>query len=340
MTQWGATAPNFKWRSDWRPTASMETLRLRARILEHIRAFFTARGVLEVDTHCLSSAAVTDLNIESFRTQYVGPGASEGASLYLHTSPEFAMKRLLAAGSGPIYQICKVFRQGEAGSQHNPEFTLLEWYRLGFDCIMLRQEVADLVTALLSPYLDLQPIQHMSYQEAFERYAGVDAHRSSSRQLMECMDAFGIAPVQGQAPDDRDGLLDIIVTHIVIPRLRRNRPVFIYDFPASQAALARIRQGSPPVAERFELYINGIELANGCQELTDSGEQRRRFRFDLARHHGGGDSEVPIDEYLLGALDCGLPDCSGVALGMERLCMIAIAADSIEQVMAFPLTRV
>ena len=326
----------------WEPAITLETLRLRARLLAAIRDFFAARGVLEVDTPALSRAASTDLQLHSFTTHYTGPEAPDGAPLFLHTSPEFPMKRLLAAGSGPIYQIGKVFRNGECGRWHNPEFTLLEWYRPGFDHHALMDEVEALVTGLL----DTQPSasERVSYGALFLRHAGIDPHSASAVEIRECASAHGVGEVPGLTLDERDAWLDLLLTHTVIPRMEPQRLYFVYDYPASQAALARIRPPPAPgqacaLAERFELFINGIELANGFHELGDSPEQRHRFERDNARRQAQGLPPMPLDEYLLAALAHGLPPCAGVALGIDRLLMLAAGVDSISEVIAFPFER-
>lgn len=316
----------------WRPGADLPMLRLRARTLDRVRAFFAGRGVLEVETPALSAAATTDPHIESFATAYRGPGRAP-APLYLHTSPEFPMKRLLAAGSGPIYQICKVFRQGECGRLHNPEFTLLEWYRPGFD----HRRLMDEVEALVLPILGRPAAERLSYAEAFARHLDLDPHRADAATLAACAARHGIA-VDGLGAD-RDGWLALLLTHLVEPHLGRGRPTFLYDYPASQAALARVRAGEPPLAERFELYVDGVELANGFHELADAAEQRRRFAADREARRAAGLPLVPMDEHLLAALAHGLPDCAGVALGFDRLLMLAAGVEEIGRVVAFPIDR-
>jgi lysyl-tRNA synthetase class 2 len=323
----------------WRPSASLEILKLRARMLEGIRAFFSARGVLEVETPILSHAATTDPNLASFVTRYTGPGHPRGGVLYLHTSPEFPMKRLLAAGCGSIYQLCKVFRDGESGRHHNPEFTMLEWYRTGFDHHALMNEVAELVTTLLTGRLTLGPAEKLTYAEAFERDCGLDPHRAPVTELAACAARCGIAPPDSLADDDLGGWRDLLLTHRVEPHLGRAHLTFLYDYPASQAALARVRPGDPPLASRFELYLEGIELANGFHELGNAEEQQTRFQHDLARRNALGLPAVPADEHLLAALRHGLPDCAGVALGFDRLVMLATGASSIQDVLAFPIER-
>jgi elongation factor P--(R)-beta-lysine ligase len=322
---------------DWRPTAGLEAMRLRARVLRQVRAFFERRGVLEVDTPALSAAAATDPHLGSLAVRYHGPNAPAGGLLRLHTSPEYPMKRLLAAGWGSMYQVCKVFRDGEAGRLHNPEFTLLEWYRVGFDHRQLMDEVEELVTGVLGGRL-AGPAERLSYGQAFRRHAGVDPLTASVEELMACCRRHGLsAPALEKA--ERDAWLDLLLTHVVEPRLGRGCPSFLYDYPASQAALARVRPGKPPLAERFELYVEGIELANGFHELGDTHEQRRRFQADNARRSALGLPPMPTDEHLLAALAAGLPPCAGVALGLDRLVLVAGGYSSLDEVLAFPVSR-
>lgn len=323
----------------WRPSADLSVLRLRAELLAQIRAFFAARGVLEVETPALSAAAITDPHLASFKTCYSGPGSQHGRPLYLHTSPEFAMKRLLAAGSGCIYQIARVFRDGEAGSRHNPEFTLLEWYRVGFDHHRLMDEVAELVGMLLAGRLALAEPERLSYRQIFQHHLNLDPHRATVADLAACAETRNISIPTGMPPDDPDPWLDLLLTHCVEPRLGSGRLTFVHDYPASQAALARLRPDDPPVGERFELYINGIELANGFHELGDAVEQRRRFAQENAARRAVGLPIMPVDEHLLAALEFGLPDCAGVALGFDRLVMLATRKTSLAEVLAFPLDR-
>ncbi len=324
-------------RPAWRPSADWATLRLRAELLARVRAFFAAREVLEVETPALSAAAITDPHLTSFGTVYAGPGPRYGQTLYLHTSPEFPMKRLLAAGSGCIYQIARVFRDGEAGRRHNPEFTLLEWYRVGFDHRRLMNEVAELVTNLLAGRLPLAEPERSSYRETFQHHLGLDPHRATVAELAACATARGVSIPPGMPVDDADPWLDLLLTHCIEPRLGQGRLTFVYDYPASQAALARLRPGHPPVGERFELYLNGVELANGFHELGDAGEQRRRFGQENAARRALGLPLAPVDENLLAALEAGLPDCAGVALGFDRLMMLAAGKRYIQDVIAFPV---
>jgi len=323
----------------WQPRATLEVLRERARLYASIRSFFAERGVIEVDTPTLSRAAVTDPNLESFATRYWGPGAAAGVRLFLNTSPEFAMKRLLAAGSGPIYQIARVFRQGERGMRHHPEFSMLEWYRPGFDHARLMDEVEELLRALLPDLQGCPPALRLSYREAMLRYAQVDCDQVPVGDLAGCAQRHGIVTSAAMAEAGRDVWLELLMSQVVEPQLPSDRVVFIQDFPSSQAALARIRPGQPPVAERFEVYLGGMELANGFHELADHQEQRRRFESDLERRASRDQHAVPIDEQLLEALAVGLPDCAGVALGLDRVLMLRTGAAHIDEVLAFPLER-
>ncbi len=319
--------------TDWQPAAALSTLRLRARLLARTREFFARRAVLEVETPVLSAAATPDPALSSFRTRYRGPGAPAGQDLYLHTSPEFPMKRLLAAGSGDIYQLCRVFRDEECGRRHNPEFTLLEWYRLGLDHHGLMDEVEALLIHLLDGLRPLPAVQRISYADLFEQALGLNPHRATAPQWRECAQRHGLVP-----PTDMQEALpawrDFFLTHVIEPGLPAGA-VLVYDYPADQAALARVRPGSPPLASRFELYLNGVELANGFHELTDSAEQQRRFELENAARP----CPVPVDQNLLDALRHGLPDCAGVALGFDRLVMAVAGVASLQEVLAFPLPR-
>lgn len=320
--------------ADWRPSASLETLRARAGMLAELRRFFLAHGVLEVETPVLSQAATTDPALESFASEYRGPGCAGGAPRFLHTSPEFPMKRLLAAGAGAVFQVCRVFRNGEAGRLHNPEFTMVEWYRPGFDHHQLMDEVEALVQRLCAALRPLPPAERMSYGEAFARYVGTDPHSADIAALRSAARRHGIDAPHGLG-DARGPWLDLLLTHLVEPRLGIDRPCFLYDYPRDQAALAQVRPGIPPVAERFELYLQGIELANGFHELGDAAVQGQRFAADRARRREEGLPDVPTDARLLAALAAGLPPCAGVALGFDRLVMLALGKGSVAEVMAF-----
>jgi lysyl-tRNA synthetase class 2 len=283
-----------------------------------------ARSVLEVDTPILSAHATVDKHIESFST---GNG-------WLQTSPEFAMKRLLCAGSGPIYQICHVFRREESGRHHNPEFTLLEWYRPGYDHRRLMDEVEELLRDL---GFATAPLQRQSYRDAFRQHAGLDPFTATLAELRAAADFPGEPGAQAQ---ERDFWLDLIMSAKVGPRLGLSAPVFLYDFPASQAALSRV---NGEVAERFELFWKGIELANGFHELADAAEQRQRFVADQSWRKAQGHVVPPYDHHLIAALGTesgsGLPDCAGVALGLDRLLMLMCDLPDIAQSMAFDAGR-
>jgi elongation factor P--(R)-beta-lysine ligase len=318
--------------NNWQPTATLAALRLRAGMLAGVRGYFAARGVLEVDTPILSAGAVSDPNIESLSTRIAG----KPNPWYLSTSPEFPMKRLLAAGSGDIYQVCKVFRDAEIGRWHNSEFTMIEWYRLGYDDAALMSEVEALAAELLAPHRRLAPAERLTYAEALHRHAGVDIHADSDTELERAAAAHGI----DSPPElDRDAKLDLLMGLVVGPQIGRDRPCFICDYPASQASLARLKPGLPAVAARFEFYLDGIELANGFHELANASEQRARFVQDLASRGSRGQAQPPMDERLLAALEVGMPDCAGVALGFDRLVAIALGASGLAGTMAFTVDR-
>lgn len=297
-------------------------------MLKSARAFFEDRGVLEVETPALSAAAVSDPQIESLATQIAGVSGRR----YLCPSPEYAMKRLLAAGCGDIYQICKVFRDAERGRWHNPEFTMIEWYRVGQDDTALMNEVEALVAGLLAPARTLGPAERISYSDALRRHAGVDAFDSTEDELLDAARRHGI---QCDAQLDRDAKLDLLMGLVVGPRLGSGSPCFVCDYPATQAALARLKPGLPRVAARFELYLDGLELANGFHELAQPEEQRARFRHDLELRGARGQVQPPLDENFLAAMMSGLPDCAGVALGFDRLVAIALGAGKLADAMAF-----
>lgn len=308
----------------WRPAASIATLRARARLYAGLRDYFARHGVLEVETPILGAAATVDRHIESFATA-AAPGSPQR---WLQTSPEFAMKRLLAAGSGPIWQIARVFRRDEAGRHHNPEFSLLEWYRPGFD---EQQLMAD-VEALLVETLGLHsPFPRQTYRDAFLQHAGFDPFSASLEVLRALPQAAGLA-----AETDRDFWLDLWMSQVVGPRLGGGVPAFLHDFPPSQAALAQIRDG---VALRFELFWDGLELANGFCELTDADEQERRFRADQDARRARGLEPPPYDQQLIAALRHGLPPCAGVALGLDRLLMRQLGLPDLASTLAFPSDR-
>jgi lysyl-tRNA synthetase class 2 len=320
--------------SDWQPTASIEQLRQRAKLLNSIRQFFAERDVLEVDTPAMSHATVTDVHLHTFQTEFVGPGYADGSKLYFMTSPEFHMKRLLAAGSGCIYQINKAFRNEENGRYHNPEFTMLEWYRVGFD----HHKLMDEMDALLQLVLRCEVAERMTYQQAFIDVLGVCPLESSMEALKVVAAQLGLSDI-AEPEQDRDTLLQLLFSVGVEAKIGQTVPAFVYDFPASQAALAKINQQDPRVADRFEVYFKGIELANGFHELDNPQEQLKRFEEDNVKRIEMGLSPQPIDHHLIAALQSGLPECAGVALGIDRLIMLAIGCDHIDQVTAFPFPR-
>lgn len=306
-------------------------LELRARLYAFVRTFFADRGVLEVETPILSDAGNTEPNIEGFSTLFTGPVDAGGRERWLRTSPEYPLKRLLAAGIGDCYELGRVFRNGEAGRRHNPEFTMLEWYRVGWDHRRLARETCDLVVAAMDLVGSPATIVERSYAGLFEEHLGLDPLRASEERLRAALgdlriDADGLS---------RDDWLDLLLTHRLQPGFPRDRITLVHDFPATQCALARIRAGDPPVAERFELFLGAHELANGYHELTDVGEQRLRFEHDNARRRTRGQRELPLDERLLASLD-QVPACAGVALGIERLLMCMAGTDDIRDVLAIP----
>jgi len=302
-------------------------------VLGQIRGFFRDRSLLEVDTPVMSHCGVSDPHVDSIPVAFTPDGAPTSQTMWLMSSPEYAMKRLLAAGSGSIFQIAKAFRNGEVGRRHNPEFTLLEWYRVGFDLASLMQEVAELVDRVLEPRLGQQQWHYWSYRTAFEHILKLDPHTATDAQLQAC--ALSHIDIQLHESTPRDTWLDLLMSHCIEPALPQ--ACFIYDYPASQAALARLgvdAQGTR-VARRFEAYINGVELANGYHELTDAQEQRQRFLADNNIRKSLSKSEMVADQRFIEALQSGLPDCSGVALGIERLLMLALGETDIAKVTAF-----
>ncbi|MEX2138397.1 MAG: EF-P lysine aminoacylase EpmA [Pirellulales bacterium] len=323
--------------SDFLPTADWTRLRLRAQLLDRVRAFFNERAFLEVETPILSHDVVVDRHLDPFTTiLYADPQHPDiGERLFLQTSPEFAMKRLLAAGGEAIYQVTRAFRNGgERGRLHNPEFTIVEWYRTGDGLPEGTQLLSDLADVLLAR----GPAEMVSYREAFERHAGVEPHVESVEELIAAAARHQIAVPSGLARD-RDGLLNLLLVELVEPRLGHGRPTILFDYPATQAALARVRNDPHPVAERFELYVDGIELANGYHELLDAAVLQRRNAEANAQRLADGKPPLPNESRLLAAMEAGLPPCTGVALGFDRVVMFAARAQSIDDVIAFPIER-
>ncbi len=313
----------------WKPTASIAVLELRAQMLRAARDYFTATRALEVETPALNAAAVSDIHLASIEARALNQPR------FLHTSPEYCMKRLIAAGAGDIWQIAKVYRDGESGRWHNPEFTMIEWYRIGIDHHVLMADVERLISAMLPPARQFDRAERLSYREAVQLHAGVDAFDDPTPVLVARLESAGI-DVPASIRPDRDACLDLIMGTLVGPALGHDRLSFVYDYPASQAVLAKVRGA---VASRFEAYLDGIELANGFHELADPKEQRARFEHDLAERARRGLPLHPIDERFLQALEHGLPECSGVALGFDRLVMCATGAKHIDEVLAFPFAR-
>jgi lysyl-tRNA synthetase class 2 len=321
---------------DWKPTANWEALRLRDALLRKVRAFFHERGFLEVETPLLSHDVVVDRHLDPFQTTLARDPRrpDDGDTLWLQTSPEFGMKRLLAAGGEAIFQVTRAFRNGERGRRHNPEFTIVEWYRRGDGYHEGMQLLSDLGEALLGR----GPAERVTYAAAFEAHIGANPHASSMDELLRAADAHRLQPPQGLG-NDRDGWLNFLLAESVEKHLGRGKPTILHDYPASQAALACVRNDVSPVAERFELYVEGIELANGYHELLDAGVLRERSRRANQQRVAEGKSPLPEDSRLLSAMEAGLPPCCGCALGFDRAVMIAAGAQSIDEVIAFPIER-
>jgi|AntRauTorckE6833_2_1112554.scaffolds.fasta_scaffold11931_3 lysyl-tRNA synthetase class 2 len=317
---------------NWQPGSGPTQLQERARLLAAARHFFSRRGVLEVNTPVLGTAGATDPWLDSFTTQL--EGQTQLQTLYLQTSPEFFMKRLLAAGSGPIYQLGPCFRNGEISWRHNPEFWMLEWYRPEWTLTELQRETCELVDELLGA----ADYQQLTYKQAFLEIVGLHPFAASLEELRDASHACSGIDAE---PLDRDGCLDLLISHQVEPALKEKGRVFLTDFPASQAALAEVAQDEEgySVARRFELYIQGIEVANAYQELTSAEEQARRFAEDNRQRQTLGRPEVAVDQNLLAALQAGMPACSGIALGFDRLVMLACGANNLDEVQAFNVGR-
>jgi lysyl-tRNA synthetase class 2 len=309
--------------------------------LRRVRDFFEADGFLEVETPLLSADTVVDRHLDPIAVPLAatlaGPrdGASGRATWWLQTSPEFGMKRLLAAGAEAIYQVGRAFRSDERGPLHNPEFTMVEWYHVGDTMDQGIQRLSRLAEVLLAR----GPAEKLSYAQAFWDHLGLDPHRCDGRSLSQSAKVAGIEAPASLAIDDRDGWLDLLLVERVQPRLGRGRPVILYDYPASQAALACVRRQDPPVAERFELYVEGIELANGYHELRDPAVLRQRNADNNRQRMVDGKPPLPEESRLLAAMESGLPDSTGVALGLDRVVMLAAGAKCLDEVIAFPFER-
>lgn len=322
---------------DWQPSASFDALRLRAALNARIRAFFDARDVTEVETPVMSVAGNTDPNIASFSLEFSGRTDGGPRTRWLRTSPEYPLKRLLAAGFGDCFELGRVFRDGEAGGRHNPEFTMLEWYRLGWDHHRLVEETAELVLQALSLVGRGAALERVRYRELYLRELGLDPMTASDDSLRGALGDVVIDP----AGLTRDDWLDLLMTHRLQPAFPVDRMTAVVDYPASQCALARIApdEDGTPVAQRFELYLGPLELANGYHELSDAAEQGDRFDRDRSVRAARADAVPPRDDRLLEALASGLPECAGVALGMDRLLMAMLGTDRIADVLAFDFAR-
>jgi lysyl-tRNA synthetase class 2 len=323
--------------ADWRPSATFDALRLRAALNAAIRDFFARRGVVEVETPVFSAAGNTEPNIAPFSLEFSGRTDGGPRRRWLRTSPEYPLKRLLAAGFGDCYELGRVFRDGEAGGRHNPEFTMLEWYRVGWDHRRLAIETAELVNAALALVDRRATLVETTYRDLYRDRLGIDPMAASEGELRAALGDVQVDP-EGLSRDD---WLDLLMTHRLQPEFPVDRMLAIHDWPASQAALARLRRGEDgtAVAERFELYLGPLELANGYHELADAVEQGGRFERDAAVRQQRGDIVPPVDHHLLDALHSGLPDCAGVALGVDRLMMAVLGTGRIADVLAFDFFR-
>jgi lysyl-tRNA synthetase class 2 len=322
---------------DWQPSCSLEMLRLRAEVLRKIRQFFAQRNVLEVETPLLCSAIGTDPNLDFFITEYNYLPCPQ--KLFLQTSPEFAMKRLLAAGCGSIYQICKAFRNGESGRFHNPEFTLLEWYRVGYDLSQLMYEVVELIQVLFSGNNQLKCVQRIGYESLFLQYTGLNALVFSYEKYCNYAQDKGLTDAAALCGKDHALWLDFIFSHQIQPRLEQNTLWLVHGYPACLPSLARTNADNALVADRVELFINGVELGNGYCELANATEQEQRFDREIAIRQSTGHPSVIKDGRLLAALEAGLPDCSGIAVGLDRILMLLSNSRAIEDVLSFSISK-
>lgn len=321
----------------WQPSCSLELLHLRAEMLQKIRQFFAERHVLEVETPILASTIGTDPNLDFFTARY--HYLPEQKTLFLQTSPEFAMKRLLAAGSGSIFQICKAFRNGESGRYHNPEFTLLEWYRVGYTLEQLMGEVDGLISHLFNGNKALHTSQRISYQALFQQATGLDALVFCYEDYVAYAKNNGLMDAIALCGHEHGLWLDFIFSHQIQPKMAQNTLCLVFGYPACLPSLARINADNPLAVDRVEVFLNGIELGNGYFELGDAKEQARRFDQEIAIRQAEQKSEVVRDERLLSALAAGLPDCSGIAIGLDRILMLLSNSQTIDDVLAFSITR-
>lgn len=323
--------------ADWRPSCGLQQLRARAQLLAAIRDFFRRKDVLEVETPLLCQATGTDPQLDFFSTRF--HYSPDNPSLFLQTSPEFAMKRLLAAGCGSIYQICKAFRNGESGRFHNPEFTILEWYRLDFKLSELMAEVGELITTVLAPHVALGHVQTVEYQQIFLDKTGLDPLDFQLQHYRDFARRENIAEAIDICGEDHVLWLDFIFSHKVQPELGWHSVCLVQHYPAIQSSLARINESNPLLAERFEVFVQGVELGNGFFELSNPLEQEGRFDREIEERRRLNLPPVAKDRRFLAALESGLPDCSGVAIGLDRLLMIMTGAETIDDILAFPVAR-
>lgn len=324
--------------SNWQPTLSWEGAKARSLIIHKIRAFLDERGLVEVETPVLCGHGATDVYLDSFQTNYnhsIKTDDLGGCELHLQTSPEYAMKRLLASGYQNIYQITKAFRNEPSGRYHNPEFTMLEWYRVDYDHLSLMNEVGDLLKVVLG----CTNINKVTYQNVFIQFVGIDPLDVSLIDLFNVINKHNKWSDWMKTENDIDILLQVIFTEIIEPKIGVDTPCFIYEFPASQASLAKLSNHDPRVADRFECYYKGIELVNGFNELTCADDQLARFEQDNMKRAVLNKSEVVIDKSFIDALKSGLPQCAGVALGIDRLIMLALNKEHIQDVITFPTGR-
>ena len=305
----------------WEPSASLDVMKLRAQVNAQIRTFFQTRNVMEVETPIANQYAVTDLHIDSIAT---------GNAKFLHTSPEYAMKRLLAFHKCDLYQLCKVFRANETGSFHHNEFTMLEWYRVGVTYKDLMNEVAELILCLVGNYIDLLENAFISYRDVFKKYVGIDFQTATRADYLQILADHSIELNSSLSMDQYQ---ELILDQVIVPKMEKQCMTFVYDYPAEQAALAKLNQQG--FAERFELYFGGVELANGFQELTDAQQQLSRFQEDNRKRLLANKKAMEIDTNFIAALESGLPESAGVALGIDRLLMVILGAKNINDVLAF-----
>lgn len=323
--------------TDWPPACKFESLQLRAQLLADVRSFFAVRGVMEVETPLLSEHVGTDPNLNFFSSLF--EFMPQSRQMYLQTSPEFAMKRLLASGSGSIYQICKAFRNSEFGRLHNPEFTLLEWYQVGYDLKRLMDEIALLMRTVLHNHINISNVHMISYCEIFARYTGLDALNFSLSEYRACAERFGLTDAETLCGEEHNHWLDYLFSEVVQKSMQPDGLYLVFHYPACLPSLARNCQDNARLVERVELFFGGIELGNGYFELADAEQQAERFEHEIRYRRGHDQPVVQADRRLLAALNSGLPDCAGMAIGLDRLLMLVTGAETISDVLAFPVDR-